>query len=344
LIPLFILAVLGVSLLLIRTITRPVKTLIGGTQAVSRGDLTHRIGPLGRDEFGDLARHFDHMVAALQATTVSKELLQESEAQLHETVEALRREITARARTEADRARLQESLRRSAIMAAMGTLVAGVAHEVRNPLFAISSTLDAFAARFAARHEYQRYLGVLRTEVQRLTALMQALLDYGKPPQLDLVPDAPEKALAQALHACTPLATRRHVHLVPPARQDTGLVRMDRQRLVQAFQNLIENAIQHSSSGGGVVVEAEAVCLDGRDWVAFAIKDAGPGFRCEDLPRVFEPFFTRRHDGTGLGMAIAQRIVDEHGGSIVVGNRPEGGAVIVVRLPRLRPTALEGRE
>ena len=77
-----------------------------------------------------------------------------------------------------------------------------VAHEVRNPLFAISSTLDAFEARFAARLEYQRYIGVLRTEVSRLTALMQALLDYGKPPKLALVPDAPEEALAQALHAC----------------------------------------------------------------------------------------------------------------------------------------------
>jgi signal transduction histidine kinase len=342
--PLFLLSVLGVALLLIRTITKPVQTLIGGTQAISRGDLTHRVGPLGRDEFGELAEHFNHMVAALQATTVSKDLLQESEAQLHKTVEELRREIIARARTEEERTQLQASLRRSEIMAAMGALVAGVAHEVRNPLFALSATLDALEARFAARHEYQRYIGVLRTEVSRLTALMQALLDYGKPPKLELIPDAPQEALAQALRSCTPLATRLNVHLVSPARRDARLVRMDRQRLIQVFQNLLENAIQHSASGGCVMVEADEVSLDGCDWLSYVIKDAGPGFHTEDLPRVFEPFFTRRRGGTGLGLSIVQRIVEEHSGSIAVGNRPAGGAVIVVRLPLIQQTVLEGRD
>ena len=344
LIPIFVLSVIGVALLLIRTITRPVQTLMRGTQAVSHGDLTYRVGTLGRDEFGELAEHFNHMVAELQATTVSKALLQESEAKLHETVGELRQEITARERTEAERARLQASLRRNEIMAAMGSLVAGVAHEVRNPLFAISSTLDAFEVRFGARQEYQRYISVFRTEVQRLTTLMQELLEYGKPPQLDLVPDAPEEACVQALRLCMPLATHMNVHIVSPARTDSRLIRMDRQRLVQVFQNLIENAIQHSPSGGCIVVEAAEVSLDGRDWISYAIKDSGPGFTPEDLPRVFEPFFTRRRGGTGLGMSIVQRIVEEHGGSIAAGNRPEGGAIIVVRFPLIQQTVMEGRD
>jgi signal transduction histidine kinase len=344
LIPIFVLSVIGVALLLIRTIIKPVQTLIRGTQAVSRRDLTYRVGPLGRDEFGELAAYFDLMVAELQATTVSKGLLQESETKLRETVDDLRREIITRERTEAEGARLQVSLQRSELMAAMGSLIVGVAHEVRNPLFAISSTLDAFEARFAAQPEYQRYIGVFRTEVDRLTTLMQELLEYGKPPTLDLVPDSPEKAVAQALHVCTPLATRMHVHMVSPSRRETGLVRMHQQRLVQVFQNLLENAIQHSPPGGGVVVETEGDPLDGQDWIAYRIKDAGPGFRPEDLPRVFDPFFTRRRGGTGLGMSIAQRIVEEHGGNITAGNCPEGGAVIVVRFPLIQQSIRDGRD
>jgi signal transduction histidine kinase len=345
LIPIFVLSVIGVALLLIRTITKPVKTLIQGTQAVSRGDLNYRVGPLSRDEFGELAAHFNHMVAELQATTVSKGLLQESETKLRETVGDLRQEIGAREQAEAERARLQASLQRSELMVAMGSLVVGVAHEVRNPLFAISSTLDAFEARFAAQPAYQRYIGVFRTEVGRLTTLMQELLEYGKPPTLELVPDSPEKAFAQALHACTPLATHMNVHMVSPSRRETGLVRMNRQRLVQVFQNLLENAIQHSPPGGSVEIETAEVSLDGRDWIAYRIKDAGPGFGSEDLPRIFEPFFTRRHGGTGLGLSIVQRIVEEHGGTITAGNCPEGGgAVMVVRLLLIEPMRRDGRD
>ena len=92
------------------------------------------------------------------------------------------------------------------------------------------------------------------------------------------------------------------------------------------------------------MVETEGDPLDGQDWIAYRIKDAGPGFRPEDLPRVFDPFFTRRRGGTGLGMSIAQRIVEEHGGNITAGNCPEGGAVIVVRFPLIQQSIRDGRD
>jgi signal transduction histidine kinase len=319
--------------LLIRVITNPVKRLMQGTDAISHGDLSYRLIPTGRDEFTDLAHHFNEMVAQLQATTVSKDLLAASEAKLQQSVADLRWEITERVRAQEEQARLQASLRRSETMAAMGSLVAGVAHEVRNPLFGISSTLDAFEARFGAREEHQRYIRVLRGELERLTELMRELLEYGRPPSLELSPGRVEEIIAEAVQTCAPHAKRANVEIVNNVRGAFPPVLMDRRRLLQAFQNLIENAVQHSPAGGIVTVEAEAIHDYEPAWIDCVIKDAGPGFQTEDLPRIFEPFFTRRRGGTGLGLSIVQRIVEEHQGTIAASNRSEGGAVMTVRLP-----------
>jgi signal transduction histidine kinase len=337
LVPIFVISVIGVGMFLSRTVTKPVNVLMRGTEAISRGNLNYRVGDLSQDdEFGQLANRFNHMLSELNSTTVSKELLERSEANLEATVDQLRQQIVARERTEQDRMRLQRTLRRSEVFATMGSLVAGVAHEVRNPLFAISATLDAFEARFANRSEYKRHVDALRAEVKRLHTLMQALLEYGRPEQLELAPDSPEVAVQEALHFCQPLAERSSVRIWYSRREKSTLIRMNRRHLVHVFQNLLENAIQLSGPGGSVIIEAGEVSHNGSPWISYTIKDSGPGFSVEDLPRVFEPFFTRRAGGTGLGMSIAQRIVEGHEGTICVGNRAEGGAVIVVRFPLVR--------
>jgi PAS domain S-box-containing protein len=230
-----------------------------------------------------------------------------------------------------ERVRLQESLRHSETMSAMGALVAGVAHEVRNPLFGISATLDAFEARFKRRIEYRRYVDVLKERVGRLNELMQQLLDYGKPPRLDLAPAAPRKAMGAAAIACAPLAARSGVEIVLDVAEDLPAPRLDRNRIVQVFQNLLENAIQHSPAGGHVTSRA-ALAADGAA-VQFTVEDGGPGFRSEDLSQAFEPFFSRRRGGTGLGLSIVQRITEQHGGHVVAANRPGGGGMVTVWLP-----------
>jgi PAS domain S-box-containing protein len=228
---------------------------------------------------------------------------------------------------------LQESLRRSETMSAMGSLVAGVAHEVRNPLFSISANIDAFEAQFGDREEYRETLQVLRSEVDRLGGLMQALLDYGKPPALEMAERGLEDVIAQAVHACRPRATGDLVTLTNDVKRGLPAVLMDRKRLVQVFQNLIENAVQHSPARGTVRISARADRQADEDYVQVLVEDSGPGFAEEDLPRIFEPFFTRRRGGTGLGLSIVARIVEEHGGRIAARNRAEGGAVMAVRLP-----------
>ncbi|HTR02844.1 MAG TPA: PAS domain S-box protein [Thermoanaerobaculia bacterium] len=229
--------------------------------------------------------------------------------------------------------RLQEKLHHTRTMSAMGSLVAGVAHEVRNPLFGISATVDAFEARFGQRAEYQQYVAVLRGELQRLSHLMGDLLEYGKPTSLEFTEGAIGDVVAEAVQGSRALADASRVAVRTDVDGSLPPVRMDRRRLLQVFQNLLDNAVRHSPGKSAVAVEAEPVRVDGEAWIDCRVLDEGPGFRPEDLARVFEPFFTRRRGGTGLGLSIVQRIVEDHGGRIFAANRPEGGAVMTVRLP-----------
>jgi len=231
------------------------------------------------------------------------------------------------------RSELEASLRQSKIMSLLGSVVAGVAHEVRNPLFGISSILDAFEKRFSDRVEYQRYTHVLRSEIERLTVLMEELLEYGKPFRGDVYPSSIEEMISRSIRACLPAAVAAHVTLVNNVSQALPRIMVDRRRLSRVFINLIGNAIQHSPSDGRVTVEAYITSDGNQEWIECAIKDLGPGIQDEDLPKIFEPFFSKRRGGTGLGLAIAQKSMEEHGGKLLAGNNPEGGACMIARFP-----------
>jgi len=231
------------------------------------------------------------------------------------------------------RAELEASLRQSEMMSLLGSLVAGVAHEVRNPLFGISSIIDAFETRFSDRTEYLRYTNVLRDEIGRLTILMEELLEYGKPFRGDLYLVSMEEMVARSVRACVPAAEVAQVNLESRVEDSLPKIRIDRRRLSKVFVNLIENAIQHSPQKGSVTIEAERISDGNHEWVQCAIRDRGAGIAVEDLPKIFEPFFSKRRGGTGLGLAIAQRIMQEHGGKLIAGNNPEGGACMIARFP-----------
>jgi PAS domain S-box-containing protein len=231
------------------------------------------------------------------------------------------------------RAELEASLRQSEMMSLLGSLVAGVAHEVRNPLFGISSILDAFETRFSDRTEYLRYTNVLRDEIGRLTILMEELLEYGKPFRGDLYLVSMEEMIARSVRACVPAAEVAQVNLESKIEESLPKIRIDRRRLSKVFVNLIENAIQHSPPKSSVTIDASRINDGNHEWVQCAIRDSGAGILPEDMPKIFEPFFSKRRGGTGLGLAIAQRIMQEHGGKLIAGNNPEGGACMLARFP-----------
>jgi len=333
LVPLFVLAACLVTLSLVWVISAPIKELMAGARAVASGRLTHRLRPRGNDELAQLAHEFNRMLAELESTTVSKTALEASQRRLEELVSQLRQEVADRVRAEEEQKRLHASLRQAETMSAMGSLVAGFAHQVRNPLFGISSVLDAIEARGGEVEAFGKHTAVLRREVERLIALTQELFEYGKSSGLQLAAASISDVIREAASARASLAEERGVRIVLDEKAGVGNLLVDRPRLVRVFENVLENALQHSTRGSEVTVTIR-VAEDGDAAIECVVEDAGPGIADEDLPHVLEPFFTRRRGGTGLGLSIVQRIVEEHGGRVVVTNRRRGGAAVVVRLPR----------
>jgi PAS domain S-box-containing protein len=228
---------------------------------------------------------------------------------------------------------LQESLRRTEVMSTLGALVAGVAHEVRNPLFAISATIDAFEGRALDQERFDQFTTRLRGELSRLSELMQDLLQYGRPADVELQCDTLREPIELALRSTETLAGELHVTIDADLEGSDVEVLRDTHRLQIALRNLLDNAVRHAGAGGRVSIR---IARKG-DEVEIAIHDSGSGFAEADIPLLFEPFFTRRRGGTGLGLSIVHRTIEQHGGSIVAENHPAGGALMRIRLPIARP-------
>jgi signal transduction histidine kinase len=238
--------------------------------------------------------------------------------------------------------RLQEALHRQEALSAMGTLVGGVAHEVRNPLFGITATVDALGARLKDDSAATPLVEAMREQVQRLTRLMTDLLDYGRPIAEERTRLSICAVTTRAIEACAALSRQAGVSVELTCEATSVVVLVDEPRLVQVFQNLVQNAVEHTPPGGRVHVEARPERRLARAGVRCAVRDSGPGFDTAHLPHVFEPFFTRRKGGTGLGLSIVQRIVEQHAGHVEAANHPGGGGAVDVWLPAAPAPYLRG--
>ncbi|HXU30587.1 MAG TPA: ATP-binding protein, partial [Thermoanaerobaculia bacterium] len=212
----------------------------------------------------------------------------------------------------------------------MGTFVAGVAHEVRNPLFAITANLQALQEETDKAAVFDEYFGWIQSSAVRLQVLMQDLLDYARPASTQLVAGSLHEVIERSVATCVGLAGRSGVELRIDRKADCPEILMDSQQLEQVFGNLIENAIALSPTKSAVRISAYP---DGAAGVVCTVEDSGAGFSPEEIERGFEPFFTRRKGGTGLGLAVVRRIMDGHGGSVDLGNRETGGARVRLVFP-----------
>ena len=245
--------------------------------------------------------------------------------------------LTIRDTTEAVRTR--QRLQEDQVMASTGALLAGAAHQAKNAIFGLSATLDAFEAHLPDRGADNAYIGHMRLGIARMQVLMRDLLDYGNPSiGCELESTSLATVVRQSIADCQALARVSGVECAPEIADD-ATVTANPSRLARAFENLLENAIQHSPRNGRV---AAHITQSRTNCVRLDVIDQGPGFP-EHIEKLFTPFFTLRPGGSGLGLTIAKKIVEGLGGVIRLSNRTGGGAQVTVFLPTTLTATTESR-
>jgi signal transduction histidine kinase len=245
---------------------------------------------------------------------------------------ALQARMAAEEVTEANRRLLEAeaSARRSERLAALGQLTAGLAHELRNPLGTMKASAEMLRERLAGGEDLARELAdYISSEVDRTNSLITRFLEFARPLKLRLAPvdlnSLCDQAIDNLLRQSPGSQPAIHRNYSPSVPAITG----DSELLERVLFNLIQNAVQVSPPGSVVTVKT----LGAGDIAEAAVIDRGPGIEPGHVEQIFNPFFTTRPGGVGLGLAISAKIVDEHGGRITVDSEPGRGATFVVRLP-----------
>jgi hypothetical protein len=228
----------------------------------------------------------------------------------------------------------QQKIVQSERLAAIGQMMAGLAHESRNALQRSKACLEMLALEIEDRPSALDLVARIQRAQDHLTMLYEEVRQYAAPINLKREPcDLGElwrETWADLLHLHTP----KNIQLCEHSGKFDLLCQIDRFAIGQVWRNILENAIHVSAEGGQITVQCAEVAIDGRAAVRIGIADEGPGMTADQRKRIFEPFFTTKTKGTGLGMAIAHRIISSHGGSIGVADREGPGAEILVVLPR----------
>lgn len=270
-------------------------------------------------------------IGALLAWWIAHPLkaLAAGEVRTRDSLTALRAAITRREQAERQREARLAQLRSSEASSAMSALMTGLAYEAHKPLSGISTTLDAMSGRLDEHAAYGGYRSLLRGDLERLGRLMDELLEYGRPPSVDLAPAALLPALVSAVEHCRPLAERLGCRIMVEQPVPIDRVAQNKLRLVRLFSGLLEHGLQRSREGGIVRIKITPA----REVLDCRVMDSGQPYHPADLEHLFDPFFAPRGEQAGLSLAMFRRIADEHGGQLSAENRPEGGAVLSVRLP-----------
>jgi signal transduction histidine kinase len=300
-----ILALVVVALLVSMVVTyrsqrtlRPLKTLVAGTKRIGSGNYAHRVTIDSGDELGVLGREFNKMAADIETR--------------------------------------EQRLIRSERMAAAGKIASHITHEIRNPLSSISLNSELLEEEIErsltgdSASDALNLCKAMQREADRLTEITEEYLRFARLPKPALELEDLNEILESLISFISGELSGKRIEVAEDLQRPIPQVEADENQLRQAFLNLMRNASEAMSGSGGtlkVSTRAPDKCVEVR------LSDTGVGIEQENLPKVFEPFFSTKESGTGLGLALTHQIIHEHGGTIDVDSTPGEGTEFIIRIP-----------
>ncbi len=307
-------------------VNKPVQRLVRHMSRVSAGDLEARVPVISRDELGELSEEVNRMTANLAR---ARSELEEWGSSLEVKVDERTREIK----------RIENQLYRSEKLASLGKLVAGIAHEINNPLTGVLLYSSIVSSDKRLEPELKADIDRVIVESRRCADIVSRLLEFSR----EAMPHKEAIGLNGMLDKIVSLIEKQpsfhDIEIVRHYAADLPDILVDPGQIQQVFINLFVNASQAMASGGVLTISTFFETEQGR--VCAEIRDNGCGISEEELGQIFDPFFTTKADGTGLGLSISYGIVENNGGSIAVRSTPGSGTVFTVRLPIYQGTLVD---
>jgi signal transduction histidine kinase len=235
----------------------------------------------------------------------------------------------------------QDTLRRADRLSSLGLLTAGLAHEIRNPLVAIRTFTQLLPERYDDAEFREGFQGLALKEVDRICGLITDLLSFARPSKPNVAPENVNDVVDNIARILESQAKEKNVEVTRDFGANLPKVWIDREQMKQVFMNLILNAIQAMKEGGAIAISTRAVTRNeaqpSGEFVQIEIKDTGVGIPEENLQHIFDPFFTSKDEGSGLGLAVSHQIVQEHGGFVTVESTIGKGTSFFVHVPVGKP-------
>lgn len=310
---------LGHYLLTRRYICNPIEVLLAQTQALSEGDLTARVESLSNDELGELGHSFNTMA----------ENLAQAQLELKDWGNTLENKVEERT---AEIKEMQDQLLRSAKLASMGELVAGVAHEINNPLTGILMFASLSARTPDLPPQVKDNLDLIVSETGRCAKIVKGLLEFARESIPEKKLDSINRVIEHTLDLVSQQAIFQDVEINCECGEGLPDVEIDADQLQQVFFNMFINAGQAMSEGGELTIKTMLVADENE--ICVVVRDTGSGISQENLERIFDPFFsTKSQKGFGLGLSVSYGIIRNHGGRVDVESELGRGTCFTIHLP-----------